>query len=230
MGEHDSLSYDLAELSSESRELLETLLVANDVSRVWQGSTVSVSGLDEEEFEKLLDEVLEAGRPRLDMDKDRVVYEVGDWPASYESALAEALGVAGIAYEWNEDGDLVVYADDEDRVEEILDGLPDPDDPDRTDGEALDANSVMTALFLAVKTLADDPKNAHAVLSASSAADRMSDLGLPFGFEAPMWRRMVRRAGELRDALAAEDDTEEWTDAELADAAASLRDQLSRLV
>ena len=230
MGEHDSLAYDLSELSEESREHLEALLVANDVSRVWQGATVSVSGLDEELVERLLDEVIVAQRPTLESDRERVVYEVGEWPTSYENALAEALGVAQIPFEWNIDGDLVVYADDEDRVEEILDTLPDPDDPDRDEADALDANSVMTALFLAVKTLADDPRNAHAVLAVSAAAADMERLSLPFGLEAPMWRRMVRRAGELRDALDAEDGPESWSDADVEDAAAQLRDQLARLV
>ncbi len=230
VGGHDSLGYDLSEFSEEAREHVESLLVANDISRVWQGATVAVSGLDEEVVERIIDEAMATDRPVLDRDRERVVYEVGDWPTSLETALTEALSIAEIAFEWNIDGDLVVYAEDEDRVEAILDTLPDPADPDRVDGEGLDANAVMTALFLAVKTLATDPRNAHAVLAASNAADQMELLGLPFGFEAPMWRRLVRRACELRDALDAEEGPDSWSDEQVSDASTTLRDQLAPLV
>ena len=89
----------------------------------------------------MLDEVVAASRPRLEDDADRTAYELADWPEAELSELADALEREGILHEWTDDGELLVYGSDEERVDALFEELAcDGPDGDRIqlDGEELD--------------------------------------------------------------------------------------------
>jgi hypothetical protein len=216
--------YDLSEWSSQSRRLLASLLGSTSVVHSWLGTVLEVPAGERERAEELVAEVLASEAVGLDPDAPKLVYEVGGWSPALQSMLADALGDADIAYEWDASGDLVVYEDDEAAVEAIFDGLPD-------DGESSDdgivAQDLLTALFVAVSDLARRPRDAGAVVDAAAATERLSGLGVPFGFEPRTWEALVGAAESLRALL---DSDREVSDEEVAEAAAALRDRVRQFV
>jgi hypothetical protein len=197
----DHVTYDVSEWAGESRTMLDSLLSGDDIPHFWQGTQLTVPVGNEERVDELIDEVLASANPALDADRDKVVYEVGGWSAALQSGLAESLGVADIPYEWSESGDLLVYAEDEERVDDILDAMPDPDDEELADADGLDVQDVLSKLFLAAGTLRRSPTDSDAVIDAVDAANRLEHMSVPFGFEPPSWRSIVEEGVALREML-----------------------------
>jgi hypothetical protein len=224
--EHDELAYECSEWSAESRRLLASLLETTGVTHVWQGTTLSVRPEDESVVDALVDEVLAAARPALPDDGARVAYEVGDWPESLQAELAGALAAAGIPWEWDERGDLVVLADDEEGVEEVLAALPDPDDVDDLDDEAEGppVHELLDRLFGAADKLVRRPSDAGALGILDEVVPALSGRPAPFGVDTAQWRALVEPAVELH-LLAGGEEAGVDPD-EVVVAARSLRDRL----
>lgn len=218
------LEYECSEWSGESRGLLAAMLTSAGIRHAWQGTMVEVDPRDETAVEEIIDEVMVAATRALEPDRPKTVYEVGGWPAMLQQSLSESLAVVEIPYEWDENGDLMIYEDDEDAVEAILDAMPDPEDEELADSE-LDVQRLLTNLWDASRDLVKSPDDTSAVLLAGESADSLARLPLPFGFEPPTWKRLVEAAGELRDGLTGTDD-DAWSDAEVRESAEQLRDQI----
>lgn len=172
--------------------------------------------------------------PALDHAAERVVYEVGAWPVALQTMLADSLAVAELPYEWDERGDLVIYAEHEEEVEAILDEMPEPDDEDivgevsADDGIAV--HELLDRLYLAAGRLASKD-DAGSILEVDETVGTLERMGPPFGFEPPQWRAFVARAVRVRDALAASPGEEHaLADEDLRAAAAELRDLLRQYV
>jgi hypothetical protein len=229
----DHITYDVSEWAGASRTMLDALLVGDDIPHFWQGTELYVKNEFERRVDELIDEVLDSASPALEPGRDKVVYEVGSWSAALQSGLAESLGVADIAYEWSESGDLLVYADDEERVDAILDAMPDPDDEELSDADGLAVQDVLSKLFLATGTLRRSPTDADAVIDAVDAANRLERLSVPFGFEPPVWRGIVDDAMALRELLEGDGEREgegEVSDDAVKEQASSIRAQLRHYV
>jgi hypothetical protein len=229
------VAYDCASWAAESRGLLASLLETNGVRHAWQGTTVTVLVEDQRRVDVLVDEVLVSARPVLEDGRPRVVYEVGSWPAALQTSIADSLTVADIPYEWDERGDLVVYAEHEEEVEAILEDLPDPDDV--ADGDELSADDgiavheLLDGLFIAAGKLAKRPDDGASVLKVDEVARDLERMPPPFGFETAQWRSLVERAVRLRDALAAGPSSEDaLDDEELVALAGEVRDLVRRYV
>ena len=227
--DHTELTYEASEWSGQSRALLGSLLTSSGINHLWQGTTLVVERSDEAAVDALIDEVHASATAALDADAAKIVYEVGEWSAAMQTSLADTLAVADIPYEWDERGDLVVYESDEERVEAILDAMPDPDDEDRLGDDGLHVQAVLGALWQATKKLAKDPADSGAVVAVAEMAENLEHMAVPFGFEVTTWRLIVERAGALRDLLDAADG-DEVDDEELIERSAELRDRLRPLV
>jgi len=230
----EEVEYDCTDWAGESRGMLAHLLEARGILHAWQGTVLTVQPPDEDTVDGLIDEVMASARSALDSGAEKVVYEVGMWPAALQSMLADSLAVADLPYEWDERGDLVVYAEHEEEVEAILDEMPDPDDPDYVgevssdDGVAV--HEILDRLFAASRKLASKD-DAPSILAVDDTVGVIERMGPPFGFEPPQWGALVGRAVVLRDALAAgPDDDAALDEFELRDAAAAVRDVLRQYV
>lgn len=231
--EDGQVAYDCAAWAGESRGLLTGLLSTHGVPHAWQGTTLNVREEDEAVVDGLIDDVMASARPALDPAEEKLVYEVGTWPASLQTALADGLTAGDLPYEWDERGDLVVYAADEEAVEAVLEELPDPEEvegaEDADDGIAF--HEVLDRLFVAADRLSRRPTDAGAVVEVDEAVARLESMALPFGFEPAQWRSLVQLAARLRGALAAgSGDTEALGDDDLADLAGRVRDTVQRYV
>jgi hypothetical protein len=225
----DHITYDVSEWAGASRTMLDALLVGDDIPHFWQGTELYVKNEYERRVDELIDEVLDSASPALEASRDKVVYEVGSWSAALQSGLAESLGVADIAYEWSESGDLLVYAEDEERVDTILDAMPDPEDAELSDADGLAIQDVLSKLFLATGTLRRSPTDPDAVIDAVDAANRLERLSVPFGFEPPVWRGIVDDALALRELLDGDGDSA-VSDDSVKEQASSMRAQLRHYV
>jgi hypothetical protein len=158
---------------------------------------------------------------------DEVVDAVLDEITGDEEDDAEAtgapVGVGDAVIVGDGDGtDGVGDADVDDEIDEDDDGVGDDDEILGADGEELDAQQVMSDLFVAADRLrkkANDHEGVLTLVERAAVAQRMK---LPFGFNRRDWDQIVEQAIELRALI--EDD--ESADADITARAAVLRGTL----
>ena len=228
--DEDSVAYELDDWAGETRAMLDSLLTSREIVHAWQGGTLVVRAEDESTVDELVDEVDATTGPVLDPDAEKVAYEVGDWTDAQRNALADALAEAGLPYEWDESGDLVVHETDEERVETLLDSIEFPDaiapDEGGEGDDGLAAQNVLSELFVSTDRLMHDAQDHEGVLSFVDAAHMAEDLALPFGFSPESWNDIVSRARALRVAFEADVDDDDA----IMSQAAELRHLLRNLV
>jgi hypothetical protein len=128
--------------------------------------------------------------------------------------LAERLGLAGIPYEWDEQGDLVVLEEDEARVEAVFDEFEEAEGDDLDAGlaeedDGLAASQVLSDLFVSADRLMHDARDPDGVLTLVDAAARARTISLPFGFERGVWDEILARAAGLSDEFERDGDDDD---------------------
>jgi hypothetical protein len=145
--ERETVTYELGSWSAQARTMLEQLLTGEAIPRAWESTDLVVPAAFESRVDDLVDEVVAADQPVLDPDAEKVAYEVAGWTPDQLAMLTDALGREEIAYDFNIDGDLLVAALDEARVEAVLDELEaegdvgEPVNGEPTDGEPTDGDA-----------------------------------------------------------------------------------------
>ena len=236
--EEEQLAYEFHDWAFESRRMLDQLLTSRAVAHSWQGASMIVRAADESVVDELVEEVEHATLPTLDPELEQVVYEMAGWTAEQQTLLSARLGGEGIAHEFDANGDLVLHAEDEDRVEALLDELERepltaPTDADGADTDeepidldGLDVNDVLSALFEASDRLRKNARDANGVLRFLDQAPVVRRIGMPFGFERPVWNGIVEQVRSIESLL----DDVDSDDADIEDQAKRLRDVLFGLI
>jgi len=217
--------FDLSSWPPEALEVARALLDGAEVPHQWEDDRLVVTATVREEAQAVLDEVVAASHPRLEADEDRTAYEVADWPDDELADLADALDREGIVHEWTDEGDLLVYAVDEERVDALFDtlGLHGPDDGRlQLDGEEL--TRLLSDAFVAADKLGRDARDPDAVVDAVSSSRRLAEVATPVGFDADAWTRLNDQLGELARTLESADDTAD--DEEVSRRARDVRERL----
>lgn len=213
LGEGDQVAYDLTAWDPEDRVLVERLLTGAEVPHVWEVATLVVRREDEERVDALLDSVDTGDDEVVDLDPDRpqLEYELEGWTDEQREELDGVLAEQGIEHGWDEEtGVLVVYEDDEERVEGLLDAIEFPDalDAEGDADEGTAAQDAMSAMFVAADRLLHDPSDADGVLQAVEGAARLAELPTPFGFADEDWAAVVDQSEALRAAIESDADDE----------------------
>lgn len=240
--DEEQLAYEFHDWSFESRRLLDQLLTARGIPHAWQGASMIVRASDEDAVDELVDEVELATLPTLDPNVEHTVYEMAEWSAEQQTELSRRLGIEGIAHEFDANGDLVVHAEDEARVDEVLDELeswvPSPDatvgdgatangsDAGVVELDGLDVNDLLSALYEAADRLRRNARDANGVLGVLDNAPLVERMRTPFGFDRPAWSNVVEHARSLRELLEDEDSDDE----EIERRAQDVRDLLFGLI
>ena len=81
--DEDQLEYDLHEYSSQSRSMMESLLLGTGVPHAWQGAVLVVREADEDQVDTFVAAVDRAAAPALPDDAPRVGYELSDFDDDY---------------------------------------------------------------------------------------------------------------------------------------------------
>jgi hypothetical protein len=229
-GGREETEYDLDDWSREGRQLLERVLVAAELPHVWQGGVLVVRRADEDRVDLLIDEVQLATLPTLVPDGERVVYEVAGWVDEAKYRLADALDAAGLAWEWDGMGDLVVDGGSEAAVDALIDALDleegDTDVGD-VDVDGLAASDVLNDLFVASDRLRRNARDHQGVLALVDGVAHLESLGLPYGFERRAWEALVAQGVALLALFETDDDV---ADEDINEQATAYRQALHRYV
>jgi hypothetical protein len=229
----EQIAYEYDDVEATERLAIDRMLADRGIVHAWDGTTLVVAPYDEAEVDELLDKVdapHDIDDALLDEDAEQLVYDIGDWDSERRAELDGLLEAAGLPHAFDEDGDLVVLAADEEQVDAIVDQVEFPDQLDPTADEpgGLDAVETIGDLFVATDRLVHDPSDSDGVLTAVDASRAMEKMPVPFGFAPPVWEELRDRAAELRRLLEA--DTELVDDAAVIETATRLRAALRTYV
>jgi hypothetical protein len=231
-------TYELHEWAVESRVMLESLLAGQSVPHAWEGTDLQVPAALEAKVDSLIDQVEITTEPNLDPDAPKVAYELADWDDEQQTELIQALNAKGIPYDFDIDGSLVVLESDDPVVEAVFDeltededddgagddgeaaaepaaaadtaeGEDDGDEADDDGGEELDAQSVMSDLFVAADRLRKKAADHQGVLGLVDRANDAERMRLPFGFNRHDWDQIVEQATSLRDVIEDDDSSDD---------------------
>jgi hypothetical protein len=243
------ITYELHEWAVESRVMLESLLAGQSLPHVWEGTDLQVPGVLESRVDGLIEQVEVTTEPNLDPAAPKVAYDLGEWDDQQQTELLDKLNAQGLPYDFDVDGSLIVLESDDAAVEAALDEIADDDDGDEEEeedagdavattgdededdeddvdvldeGEDLDAQQVMSDLFVASDRLRRKASDHEGVLTLVGRAGDAERMRLPFGFNRHDWRLIVEQSTVLRDLI--EDD--ESDDADIEARAKGLRDTL----
>jgi len=226
--DESQIAYELHEWSPAGRLAIDTLLRNGRIEHGWQGPTLIVREADEDRVDQLVEQAEQATLPTLDPDTDLIGYSLEHHDEAARERLWPMLDLAGVAYEVDETGELLIGADDEDAVDDVFEQLAAGPDDRYEFGpgvDGVDPNDVVSALFLAADRLRRGIGDGRAVMAFREADDLARQIELPFGFDARFWRTALAVAGELRTQIEADGDDE--VTAELAE---RLRQQLRSVV
>jgi hypothetical protein len=171
--------------------------------------------------------------PTLDPDAEHTVYEMAEWTAEQQSRLSNMLGMAGLAHEFDRNGDLVVNAEDEDAVDTVLDRLEDAIARGEPDGEDvihldddLQFNDLLSDAFDSADRIKGNTHDHEAILEFLEAEVVIGRLAMPYGFERDHWERVLLKLAALRNSL----ESEEPDDDDIVANARSVRDELVQII
>lgn len=224
----DFVSYDCTAWAGESRQLLQSLFTTNNIPQVWHGTVVSVPRALESTADQFVDAAAGAARAALRSDVPQVIYEVGDWPAAALNDLTTAITETQIPYSWNVDGDLVVYAEDEDIVDDLLDDMPEIEDFDTVgsdDGVAV--HQVLDRVFMATDRLSKNAKDSQGTVEFVESGEVLVSLSVPFGFTEDIWASLITPIQELLDQFAA---GSKASDREIQESATTIRNRVQQYI
>jgi len=235
----EQIAYEYDDMEAEGRFVIDRVLADAGVIHAWEGTSLVVAPYDSDEVDRLLDgaaDLVEVGGgvgdadvddTLLDAEAEQVIYDLADWDSERRTDLDGQLEAEGIAHAFDETGDLVVLAADEDRVDVIIDAIDFPDqlDADHSgDGDGLAAIEALGRLYVAADRLAHDPSDTGGTMASVDAATELSSMPTPFGFGPPIWAELVEQADALRELLVT--DSEVVDDEAVLEAATRLRSAL----
>lgn len=227
----DQLAYELHEWTGQGRSILNGMLTRAGVSHAWQGASLIVKEADEEIVDEAIAQTEIVAMPTLDPSEPTMVYELDELDQQQHARLLRRMGEAGINHAFDREGDLNVYEKDEERVDELFEGLDVADSSEREFGEGVagvDPVTVMSDMFVAagrIRRKATDAKGVIGVVETSALIDQMA---LPYGITADLWGAVVDRSSDLADVLSG--DVEVADDVTVLEMAGELHDLLRTMI
>lgn len=129
---------------------------------------------------------------------DEMVYELEDWRPEERAQISLLLDGEAIFHQW-EGTDLVIWVDDDERVEAILGNLTRTGPTDGMDDEV--RYQVLSDLFGAADRLAGNPDDKQKRKDLMAAAGRIKDWGTPFAMSDDEWWKIKLRSGDLVESI-----------------------------
>jgi len=176
------VAYELHEWTFESRRMVDQLLTGSSMSHGWQGATLIVREIDEDRVDALIEEVEEAEGPRLDPDVEKIGYTMDEWSADAQSMLADSLGLSGISHEFDSNGELIVAADDEEQVDELIERVTERLAIEETLGDAstvlegIELNDLLGEVRSLAGKIVKNAGDAKSVLRMAKRAELLADI------------------------------------------------------
>lgn len=203
--------YDLSDWTIDQQAEVSAMLAELAVPHAWEGFEVAVPP----EFEERVDDAFEVLERRLGRqgpqgvselgDEDPAVeYDLADWTPAQRSTLVRAVADAGIPH--RVEGELlVVAADAEDVVDELLDAVESGDVMLLDEDDGSEPVVSMAEVFTLADRLMREPGDERGRALLVTAAD-LDPERPPFGVALGTWRSIVAGIAEIAEALDAADE------------------------
>jgi hypothetical protein len=229
--EEYQLVYDLSGWPLAVHAEVAEAMAEGRVPHSWQGTDLVVHERHEETADDLLS-AIEQRHGLVSGDDGGVLprepgsemeYDLSDWGSEERALLTGRLIEADVPFRW-ESGLLVVAAQDEQLVDEVLDSTEETVEeglgPNVEEGE-----SPMAQLFVAADDLASHPNDRDAILRLNDLFERAETWPVPFGLSSAAWDHLLDQVSDLLDLALEADDA-----ADVRDEAVELRNTLRPLV
>ena len=210
---------DLADWGEAARSALDERLHLLQAPHAWNGSWLVVGEDDVAWVERIIEQVEDERSVQLDPEVDQVAYDLAGWDEDNRQRLIDGLEDESIAYGIDDD-ELVVHEIDEQRVDELVDAILEPDAPPPAGGEA--RTEVMGELFVAADRLVHDPSDTAGRKAVADGAVEAAGHAPPYGMDKAWWTGIGERCAELARLLESPSTDEEL----VVDQATLLRDLL----
>jgi hypothetical protein len=194
-------------------------MAESGIPHEWIGADLAIMEEHEEAVDAILDDVEKGAGLQKEAGVGELAYDLEDWTDAQRATIQQSLLTNSIPYRWEGETSmvLVVRADDEDKVDDLLDGAEFGDDVDTGM-----APELMSELFVAADQLRKDPNDGDAMDSLATHLDTMALNVPPFGIETLVWKKIVESANGLSDTIVDEEASSEAVKAK----AGALRDLL----
>lgn len=186
--------YDLAAWSFDQRAELAEALAESLTPHAWDGEELVVPEVVEEAVDEIFEQLerelgpfpiaLEEGAPSTEFGLD-------EWSAADRTLLTEALVDSEVPHRW-EGTTVVVAADAEDSVDELLDAIEAGDllSADTAPGDD-PPDGVLGTIFLAASTLTKEPFDAKARSTLIGLGPLLDPKRPPYAFAQTTWAKTV---------------------------------------
>lgn len=220
----EEITYELDEWSDDDRTLLRERLEALGAPHSWEETTLVVASTDEAWIERIMDQVEEElVAADAGAEEEQVAYDLSEWDDDSCVGLLEALASESIPYGLDDD-ELLVFASDEARVDEIVEAITTPGATLTLGGPA--SFEAMSELFVAADELSHDPDDRSATAALVAGARAAAESSAPYGMDPAWWDGVVARAGALADLVESHAPDHD----QVTDLAAALRNELRPVI
>ncbi|MFV0316599.1 MAG: hypothetical protein ACK5O2_06515 [Microthrixaceae bacterium] len=196
----EQVEYDCSPWAGETRRVLRSVLEDQGIPFAFQGTVLVVPAELEETVDELVEVALGTAEASIDASEETVAFDISTWSGESQNWVVDELVDAGISYEWNSEGHVVVQVDHAEQIEGLLDDLGEPDGGEEMSG--LELNERLSSLFVLVDRLCNDPHDRKARKRIPKAAAVVRRVATPFGVEPEEWRKLQRTTSRLADVIA----------------------------
>ncbi len=194
------LAYELEGWGNQLRQSLAGMLEIAGVPFVWEAGTLVVPAPFEEQVDACIAAVEGGDTGELPDDVPLVAFDIEEVTPEELDELDAVLVARQIPHSWEESGALLVAAEREDEVAELIEEVLDGDAAD-ADDDGFALHQALDRLYVAVDKLVKDlhdAKLAGRYLEASSGID---GLGVPYGLAGDEWQVFLSAVEELDRAV-----------------------------
>lgn len=223
--EPDAILIDLGAWGPAARAALDERFHLLEAPHDWEGSTLVVPEPSVAWIQRVIEQVEDERTMALEDDSDQIAYDLAEWDDHHRAALEGRLRDDLIPFAIADD-ELVVLEIDEQRVDEAIDAVLEPDGAataSSTGGEA--RTEIMGELFVAADRLIHDPDDGEGRRIIGLGAAEAASHTPPYGMDRTWWKEL----GDRLDAFVRLLDgglPAEHLDNAIVQAATALRDDL----
>lgn len=198
------LAYELHAWNGPARAAVETGLYKAHLAHAWQGPTLLVREIDEDAVDEIIEQVDDSmstsASAGVDSEDGRLGFDLGARNQDLHAAVIAKLTEEGVEHELMGNGFLLVPTAREDDVGDWIEAIQEKLRASDSFGpgvDGVDPHSVVEGLFLAADVLRRNTRDLRAQRRLLDNASIASQLKLPFGYEAPMWRSVLDQSAVL---------------------------------
>lgn len=203
-GDREQIGYELPGWGNQLKVALDGMLEREGVPRVWGATELLVPAEFEAAVDRLIEVVEGTDLDEPADDEPQVALEIEGLDQDVVDDLEARLLANAVPHVWSDEGELLIAEADEERVLELIDAAFEMADDDGDD--AVDVQAALSSLYVSVDRLAKRPDDHKRVAAFVGAAEVVTAMSVPYGFEAAAWQEVVDETTALVTLVGGEDD------------------------